>query len=83
MAFNTIGVNIDHGAIPPATEYIKRDLNINDTQLGGLGSLVFVGLAAGALSASFFFGKIQYKFILALGFIGNGIGLYLFATVKS
>ena len=80
MAFNTMGVNIDHGAIPAATKNIKENLQINDTQLGFLGSLVFVGLAIGALSASFIFGKIRYKYLLALGFIGNGAGLYLFAT---
>ena len=80
MILNTMGVNIDHGAIPAATKNIKENLQINDTQLGFLGSLVFVGLAIGALSASYIFGKIQYKYLLALGFIGNGVGLLLFAT---
>ena len=80
MILNTMGVNIDHGAIPAATNNIKEDLQINETQLGFLGALVFAGLAIGALSASFIFGKISYKCILALGFIGNGVGLGLFAT---
>ena len=80
MILNTMGVNIDHGAIPAATKNIKESLDINDTQLGYLGSLVFVGLALGAVSASYLFDKISYKCILAFGFLGNMIGLLMFAT---
>lgn len=39
--------NIDHGAIPAATSELRRDLDLSTSQLGYLGSLVFLGLLVG------------------------------------
>ena len=39
--------NSDHGAIPSITKQLKGDLNLNNEQLGSLGSLVFFGLTLG------------------------------------
>ena len=81
MMLNTMAVNIDHGAIPQATISIKEDLSINNAELGELGSLVFLGLAVGALSASLVFGRVTYKTILSMSFIGNGVGLLFFSIL--
>ena len=40
-------INIDHGSIPAATLNLKQDLNIDNVELGILGSLVYLGLTAG------------------------------------
>lgn len=45
---NTL-INIDHGVIPAATNPIKEDLNIENSQLGLLGSVVYFGLTLGNL----------------------------------
>jgi hypothetical protein len=40
-------MSIDHGTFPAATDEIKRDLKIEDHELGLFGSLVFVGITIG------------------------------------
>lgn len=46
---NTL-INIDHGVIPAATTRIKEDLEIENSQLGLLGSVVYFGLTLGKIS---------------------------------
>jgi sugar phosphate permease len=41
--------NVDHGSIPAATTVMKEDLKLDNSNLGVLGSLVYVGLAAGKI----------------------------------
>lgn len=45
-------INVDHGCIPAASIYIKRDLGLNNVALGVLGSMVFLGLTVGKFEAS-------------------------------
>ena len=45
-------VNFDHGIVPAATKEIKSDLNLDNIQLGLLGSVVYCGLLVGSLAAS-------------------------------
>ena len=40
-------INVDHGCIPAASIYIKKDLDLNNVTLGVLGSMVFLGLTIG------------------------------------
>lgn len=72
-------VNMDHGALPASTLVIKRDLDLNNAQLGKLGSLVFAGLVCGSLFATIVFNNLSYKSVLAFSFLGNAVGLILFA----
>lgn len=72
-------VNVDHGAIPAATKVIKADLNLDNTQLGSLGSLVFVGIVFGSLFATIVFNNLPYKVVITFCFLGNAIGLIIFA----
>ena len=41
-------INIDHGILPAAISTIKASLEINDGQIGTLGSLVYFGLTIGS-----------------------------------
>ena len=77
-----IGNNLDHGAIPVAIPVMKKDLNVNQQQLGWLGSLVFFGLMSGSLLATHIVNKIPYKYLMFISYIGNAAGLILFPTVK-
>ena len=78
-----MGNNLDHGAIPAATKVLKQDLKLNNQQLGSLGSLVFFGLTIGSMIGTLFVGKLSYKAILALSYLGNGLGLLAFAYFTS
>ncbi|KAL4497176.1 hypothetical protein ABPG72_019496 [Tetrahymena utriculariae] len=58
ICLSNILMNIDHGVVPAATQQIKEDFNIGDSQLGFLGSLVYFGI----VSAGFIAGKVYMKF---------------------
>ena len=78
MFFMDILINVDHGALPAATVFLKKDLNLDSVKLGVLGSLVFGGLVFGSLCATLFVNVLSYKTILSFSFLGNGIGLITF-----
>lgn len=40
-------VNMDHGILPAATEEVRNDIDIPNTQIGIMGSIVYLGLVAG------------------------------------
>lgn len=69
-----MGSNLDHGALPVAIPVLKVDLNLNQAQLGWLGSLVFLGILAGSIASTVLFTRVSYKCLLFTSFIGNGIG---------
>jgi len=77
--FINMAVNLDHGAIPAATKVLKEDLILDNQELGTLGSLVFIGLTLGSLTATFIVSIFPYKVILSLSYIGNAIGLLSFS----
>ena len=83
LMITSLFVNIDHGAIPAATDNIKNDNNLTDTQLGTLGSLVYLGTAAGALFLSFVYNIINRKYILMVGFLLSGVWVYSFTVWKN
>ena len=40
-------INVDHGILPACTKEVKEDLNLDNANLGLLGSLVYLGLVIG------------------------------------
>ena len=42
-------VNLDHGAMPAANVYIKKDFGIDEAQIGVLMALVFLGFIFGSI----------------------------------
>jgi len=50
-----LSLNFDHGSVPAASKAIKEEMNINNEMLGGLGSLVFLGIIVGSLFGSIIF----------------------------
>ncbi len=75
-------INVDHGAIPSATTILKRDLMLDNISLGILGSLVYLGLVLGAISASMLFQMYSSKWIISVSLILSCFFLYTF-TVSS
>jgi len=45
--FTNLMVNMDHGIFPACTEEVRRDIGIPNTQLGIMGSIVYLGLVVG------------------------------------
>ena len=71
-------INIDHGIMPAAASTLRLDLNTSDTELGLLGSYVFLGLVLGSLVAMPAFNYLNTKFILVTATILNCGFLILF-----
>ena len=76
-------VNVDHGAVPSALVVLKEELELQNDQMGIMGSLVFIGLLFGSFIASIVFNYISYKKVLAFSFFGNGLGLVLFTMTTN
>ncbi len=49
LTATNILINMDHGTIPAATNEIKRDYVLNNSELGSFGSFVYLGSFIGAL----------------------------------
>ena len=75
--------NLDHGALPSSSPNIKKSLNLDETKLGILLSLVFGGLFLGSITAVGLFSRFKFKNILVLSYLGNAIGLAIFAFSKN
>jgi MFS family permease len=73
-------INIDHGAIPAATTILKRDLMLDNISLGILGSLVYLGLVLGAISASMLFQMYSSKWIISVSLFLSCFFLYTFTV---
>lgn len=69
---------MDHGIIPAATKEIMSDMDISEFELGLLGSLVYLGLVAGSITASMTFQNYSAKRILLFTGFGNVISLFIF-----
>jgi predicted MFS family arabinose efflux permease len=74
---------MDHGAIPAGTTVIMEDLNLNYVQLGVVGSLVFLGLSLGAVSASLLFTFYSSKWIVLISLGCCNLFLYLFVYAEN
>lgn len=76
-------VNVDHGAIPAATTVLKRELNLDNVALGTIGSIVYLGLVLGALSAGPIFSSYSSKWIICMSLLISCFFLYLFTVVDT
>lgn len=76
-------VNLDHGIIPSATGALKRDLKLNDSELGLFGSLVFVGNIIGSMISVSLINNFNRKHLIIICLILCGICLYGFTLLKN
>lgn len=83
LFFINVLINIDHGAIPAATTILKKDLDLNNISLGILGSLVYLGLVLGAISASIIFQTYSSKWVVSTSLIFSCFFLYSFTIVSN
>ena len=55
ILYMNVLINVDHGVMPAGSIVIKEDLEINNTEYGLLGSIVFVGLTVGSIAATYLY----------------------------
>ena len=75
-------INIDHGAIPAATTMLKQELHLDNVALGVIGSLVYLGLVLGAISAGPIFKNYSSKWVVSLSLLFSCFFLYFFTITK-
>ena len=73
-------INVDHGAIPAATTILKRELGLDNVSMGTIGSLVYLGLVLGAISAGPIFNAYSSKWVNCVGIIASCFFLYFFTV---
>ena len=78
-----IFINIDHGAIPAGTTVLKKENNLDNVQIGIIGSLVYLGLVLGSISAGPIFSSYSSKWVVILSLLITCFFLYLFTIFTS
>ena len=82
VLFMNVLINVDHGVMPAGSIVIKEDLDINNTEYGLLGSVVFLGLTVGSIAATFLYHKYNTKYTLLAIMTLNGISQMIFTMTK-
>lgn len=75
-------VNLDIGILPATTIRFQKELNITTAELGGLGSVVYVGQAIGCICASVALQKVDEKKVIPVGLFFNLLALIWFTQVE-
>lgn len=75
-------VNVDHGAIPASTVILRRELHLDNVALGVIGSLVYLGLVLGSISAGPIFTAYSPKWVVTVTLIISCIFLYFFTVAE-
>ena len=75
-------INFDHGAIPAGTTALKKENNLDNIQLGIIGSLVYLGLVLGSISAGYIFSNYSSKWVIILSLGFSCFFLYLFTLIN-
>lgn len=75
-------INFDHGAIPAGTTSLKKENNLDNVALGIIGSLVYLGLVLGSISAGPIFSIYSSKWVVILSLLCSCFFLYSFTVFK-
>lgn len=76
-------INVDHGAIPAGTTVLKKENNLDNVQIGIIGSLVYLGLVLGSISAGPIFSSYSSKWVVILSLLLSCLFIYFFTIFKS
>lgn len=73
-------INFDHGVMPAGAPSMQAELGLNNSEYGWLGSVVFIGLTLGSISASFMYEKFNSKNVLLAVLLANAVSMSIFTT---
>ena len=76
-------MNFFHGTVPAATEQLRSYLNLDDSDLGFFGSLVFIGVIFGSLVSMSIINTFNRKYILMVCLILCGLSLFIFTSTTN
>ena len=75
--------HLDHGSIDACNTYLMSELNLDHSDLGSVGSLVFLGLTFGASIAGYIFNYFTPKCIISCSVILTCLSLYFLTQSKT
>ena len=76
-------IMVDSGGIPSSLGSIEIEMNLSFTQLGALGSLVYIGLTSSSLFAGAWLQEYNERNLLIGSIIINGLFCFLFGLSES
>ena len=83
LIYAGVVLELDQGALSSTTDSLSEDLELNDSQLGGLGSMVFLGKALGCLVFFTLINKLNRKYILLVTSFLTVLSLILTTQTKN
>ena len=76
-------MELDQGILSSTTDSLAKDLELNDNQLGGLGSMIFLGKALGCLIFFTLINKLNRKYMLLVTSFLTVLSLILTTQTKN
>ena len=77
LIFNIILTDIDQGILSSSTSKLEKDFHMSEKQLGGFGSMIFLGTALGCIFSFTLINKFNRKILLVLTLSCDLISLFL------
>lgn len=78
MTLTNILINLDHGILPACTNEMKTQFNMNETELGILGSIVYLGIVLMGLFAGRLYQHFNSKVLTVVALVALEVTLLLF-----
>ena len=66
LIYAGVVMELDQGALSSTTDSLAKDMELNDSQLGGLGSMIFLGKSFGCLVFFSLINKINRKYMVLI-----------------
>ena len=76
-------MELDQGILSSATDALSKDLELNDNELGGLGSMIFLGKALGCVIFFTLINKLNRKYMLLVTSFLTILSLILTTQTKN
>ena len=83
LIYAGVVMELDQGALSSTTDSLSKDMGLNDSQLGGLGSMIFLGKALGCLVFFTLINKINRKYMLLVTSFLTVLSLILTTQTKN
>ena len=78
MILTNILINLDHGILPACTSEMEKAFDMNETELGFLGSIVYLGISIMGLFAGRLYQHFNSKMLTVVALILLELSLLLF-----
>jgi fucose permease len=78
MTLTNILINLDHGILPACTNELKEAFDMNESELGFLGSIVYLGIVLMGLFAGRLYLRINSKMLTVAALVALEVSLLLF-----